>query len=56
MNPCLIHALNAGSKARLVAHEIDHPYGRLYLDRMIEGTTPISVEEHKGTGQAWRYS
>jgi peptide deformylase len=42
--------------ARLVAHEIDHLYGHLYLDRMPPGTKPISVEEYKGTGRAWRYT
>ncbi|REE97907.1 peptide deformylase [Thermomonospora umbrina] len=41
--------------ARLVAHEIDHLYGSLYLDRMRERVEPISVEEYKGTGRAWGY-
>jgi peptide deformylase len=41
--------------ARLVAHEIDHLYGRLYLDRMRPGSEPISVREYKGVGQAWKY-
>jgi peptide deformylase len=45
----------ADGLARLVAHEIDHLYGRLYLDRMRDGVQPISVEEYKGTGKAWRY-
>jgi peptide deformylase len=42
--------------ARLVAHEIDHLNGRTYLDRMPAGTQPISVDEYKDTGQAWRYT
>ncbi|RMI46844.1 formylmethionine deformylase [Actinomadura harenae] len=41
--------------ARLVAHEVDHLHGHLYLDRMRPGTEPISVSEYKGTGKAWGY-
>jgi peptide deformylase len=41
--------------ARLVAHEVDHLHGHLYLDRMPPGTSPIPVEQYRGTGQAWRY-
>jgi peptide deformylase len=41
--------------ARLVAHEIDHLYGHLYVDRMREGIEPIGVEEYKGTGKTWGY-
>jgi peptide deformylase len=41
--------------ARLVAHEIDHLYGHLYIDRMREGIEPIGVEEYKGTGKTWGY-
>jgi len=41
--------------ARLVAHEIDHLDGRLYIDRMRPGVTPIPVEAYDGTGAAWRY-
>ncbi|GIL32028.1 peptide deformylase [Actinocatenispora comari] len=41
--------------ARLVAHEIDHLHGHLYLDRMPPGTSPIPVEQYHGTGQAWSY-
>jgi peptide deformylase len=41
--------------ARLVAHEVDHLYGTLYLARMREGIEPISVEEYKGVGQSWVY-
>lgn len=45
----------SGGLARLVAHEIDHLYGRLYLDRMRESIEPISVEEYKGSGRPWGY-
>lgn len=41
--------------ARLVAHEIDHLYGHLYVDRMRDGVEPIGVEEYKGAGHAWGY-
>ncbi|MBO0885204.1 MAG: peptide deformylase, partial [Mycobacterium sp.] len=41
--------------ARLVAHEIDHLHGHLYLDRMQAGTEPIPVEQYRGTGTAWQY-
>jgi peptide deformylase len=41
--------------ARLVAHEIDHLYGRLYFDRMRPGVKPISVREYKGIGLPWTY-
>jgi peptide deformylase len=41
--------------ARLVAHEVDHLYGRLYLDRMRPGVKPISVREYKGIGRPWAY-
>jgi peptide deformylase len=41
--------------ARLVAHEIDHLEGRLYVDRMSPGVTLVPVEEYRGVGQAWRY-
>ncbi|GLZ04845.1 hypothetical protein Acsp03_23110 [Actinomadura sp. NBRC 104412] len=41
--------------ARLVGHEIDHLYGRLYTDRMRPGVQPIPVEEYRGTGQTWTY-
>ncbi|GAA1327532.1 hypothetical protein GCM10009635_22990 [Actinocatenispora thailandica] len=41
--------------ARLVAHEIDHLHGHLYLDRMPPGVEPIPVEQYRGTGQAWSY-
>jgi peptide deformylase len=41
--------------ARLVAHEIDHLGGRLYLDIMRAGVEPIGVDEYRGTGAAWDY-
>jgi peptide deformylase len=41
--------------ARLVAHEVDHLNGRLYLDRMHPGTKPISVTEYRGVGRPWTY-
>lgn len=41
--------------ARLVAHEVDHLYGRLYPDRMRDGAQPVPVEEYTGTGHAWTY-
>jgi peptide deformylase len=41
--------------ARLVAHEIDHLNGVLYLDRMRPGVTPIPVSEYRGTGAPWSY-
>jgi peptide deformylase len=41
--------------ARLVAHEIDHLHGKLYLDHMRPGVEPISVEQYRGTGSNWTY-
>ncbi|MEV0766545.1 peptide deformylase [Nocardia sp. NPDC050435] len=41
--------------ARLIAHEVDHLHGALYLDRMAPGTEPIPVEQYKGTGSSWAY-
>jgi peptide deformylase len=41
--------------ARLVAHEIDHLEGRLYVDRMAPGAALVPVEEYRGTGRPWRY-
>ncbi|WP_018787393.1 peptide deformylase [Micromonospora sp. CNB394] len=58
------HALWDGSRvitsyeyamARLVAHEIDHLAGRLYLDRMAPGVPLVPVEEYRETGTPWRY-
>ncbi|MBT8225459.1 MAG: peptide deformylase [Dactylosporangium sp.] len=41
--------------ARLVAHEIDHLDGRLYLDRLESAERLLSVEEYRETGRPWRY-
>lgn len=41
--------------ARLVAHEIDHLNGILYIDRMRPGLKPIPVSEYHGGGQSWKY-
>jgi peptide deformylase len=41
--------------ARLVAHEIDHLEGRLYVDRMAPGIPLLPVEEYRDTGRPWRY-
>jgi peptide deformylase len=41
--------------ARLVAHEIDHLEGRLYVDRMSPSGSLVPVEEYRGTGRPWRY-
>ncbi|MCW3840778.1 peptide deformylase [Micromonospora yasonensis] len=58
------HALWDGSRvitsfeyamARLVAHEIDHLDGHLYVDRMSPGVPLVPVEEYRDTGHPWRY-
>ncbi|WP_370949062.1 peptide deformylase [Amycolatopsis sp. cg5] len=41
--------------ARLVAHEVDHLHGTLYVDRMRAGVEPIPVEQYRGTGSTWKY-
>jgi len=41
--------------ARLVAHEIDHLNGLLYIDRMRSGVEPIPVSEYRGGGRPWEY-
>lgn len=41
--------------ARLVCHEVDHLFGRLYRSRMRPGVEPIPVSVYKGTGQQWTY-
>lgn len=41
--------------ARLVAHEIDHLFGKLYRSRMRPGVEPIPVSQYKGTGQPWTH-
>lgn len=42
--------------ARLVAHEVDHLNGVLYLDRMALGAKPIPVSRYQGSGQPWAYT
>lgn len=41
--------------ARLIAHEVDHLHGHLYIDWMREGIKPIPVEQYRGTGISWKY-
>ncbi|MEU6460088.1 peptide deformylase [Streptomyces sp. NPDC047065] len=41
--------------ARLIAHEIDHLEGHLYLNRMRPGVQPLPVEEYRQTGHTWAY-
>ncbi|WBB82483.1 peptide deformylase [Micromonospora sp. WMMD882] len=41
--------------ARLVAHEVDHLEGRLYVDRMASGVPLVPVEEYHEVTPAWRY-
>jgi peptide deformylase len=41
--------------ARLVAHEVDHLEGRLYVDRMTPGVPLVPVEEYRESGTPWRY-
>ncbi|MFJ8581608.1 peptide deformylase [Micromonospora sp. NPDC093277] len=41
--------------ARLVAHEIDHLEGRLYVDRMAPAVPLVPVEEYREIGNPWRY-
>lgn len=41
--------------ARLIAHEIDHLRGILYLDRMRPDVEPIPVSQYRGTGAPWTY-
>lgn len=41
--------------ARLVAHEVDHLHGVLYMSRMAPGAKLISVAAYKGVGQRWAY-
>jgi len=40
--------------ARLVAHEIDHLRGQLYVDRLSGGTL-IPMSEYEGSGSAWNF-
>jgi peptide deformylase len=41
--------------ARLVAHEVDHLHGVLCRDLLPDGTSPIPVEQYRGTGHDWTY-
>ena len=41
--------------ARLVAHEIDHLEGRLYVDRMAPGVELVPIEEYGQSGRPWTY-
>ncbi|MFI6310170.1 peptide deformylase [Nocardia fusca] len=41
--------------ARLVAHELDHLLGTLYVARMRPGVSPLPVEQYKLGGQNWSY-
>ncbi|MFI6364438.1 peptide deformylase [Nocardia sp. NPDC050630] len=41
--------------ARLIAHEIGHLNGQLYLDHMRPGVEPIPVEKYRATGKNWTY-
>lgn len=41
--------------ARLVAHEVDHLEGRLYVNRMAPDVPLVPVEEYRGTGRPWHY-
>jgi len=41
--------------ARLVAHEIDHLEGRLYVDRMSAESNLVPVAIYQQTGKPWDY-
>ena len=41
--------------ARLVCHEVDHLFGRLYRSRMRPGVEPIPVSVYQDAGQQWTY-
>jgi peptide deformylase len=41
--------------ARLVAHEIDHLEGRLYVDRMNAESNLVAVDDYDQAGRPWRY-
>jgi peptide deformylase len=41
--------------ARLIAHEIDHLDGLLYLNRMRPGVEQYPREQYRQTGRAWAY-
>ncbi len=42
--------------ARLVAHEIDHLFGKLYTTRMRSEAALIPVSEYRGMGERWQYT
>ncbi|HEY8471521.1 MAG TPA: peptide deformylase [Natronosporangium sp.] len=42
--------------ARLVGHEVDHLFGKLYKARMRPGINPIPVSQYDGTGRNWDLS
>ncbi|MEU0553728.1 peptide deformylase [Dactylosporangium sp. NPDC006015] len=42
--------------ARLVAHEIDHLDGRLYVDRMEDDAPLVPTTEYRQTGKPWHYA
>jgi peptide deformylase len=41
--------------ARLVAHEVDHLDGQLYVDRMAPDAPLVPLEEYGHGGRPWRY-
>ncbi len=41
--------------ARLIAHEIDHLEGRLYVDRMTAESSLVPVADYHQTGRPWTY-
>lgn len=41
--------------ARLVAHEIDHLEGMLYVDRLLSPDRLVAVDEYRDSGRPWRY-
>ena len=41
--------------ARLAAHEIDHLFGVLLVDRLASNVSLVPVTTYTGTGQAWDY-
>jgi peptide deformylase len=41
--------------ARLVCHEVDHLYGKLYKARMKADAEIIPISQYDGTGRQWHY-
>jgi peptide deformylase len=41
--------------ARLVLHEIDHLAGKLYIDKLVPGSSLISADDYQGSDSAWQY-